>query len=55
MCQCADCGSGMSGVVIKRKVNQKGYDCSRYRQFGTNACHCHEIKEKDILIQLKEL
>lgn len=54
MCQCADCGSGMSGVVIKRKIKQKGYDCSKYRQFGTKACHCHEVKENDILIHLKE-
>ena len=54
MCECADCGSGMSGVVIKRKVKQKGYDCSKYRQFGTKACHCHEVKENDILIHLKE-
>ena len=54
MCQCADCGSGMSGIIIKRKVREKGYDCSRYRQYSTKACHCHEIKEKDILIHLKE-
>lgn len=54
MCECADCGSGMSGVVIKRKAKQKGYDCSKYRQFGTKSCHCHEVKENDILIHLKE-
>ena len=54
MCVCNDCGSGMSGVIIKRKVKEKGYDCSRYRQYSTKACHCHEIKEKDILIHLKE-
>ena len=54
MCICNDCGSGMSGVTIKRKVTEKGYDCSKYRQFSTKACHCHEIKEKDILIHLKE-
>ena len=54
MCECSDCGSGMSGVMIKRKVNEKGYDCSKYRQFSTKACHSHEIKEKDILIHLKE-
>ncbi len=54
MCQCEDCGSGMSGIVIRRKVKEKGYDCSRYRQFSTKACHCHEVKEKDILIHLKE-
>ncbi len=54
ICECADCGSGMSGIVIKRKVHQKGYDCSRYRQFSTKACHSHEIKEKDILNHLKE-
>ena len=44
----------MSGIMIKRKVAEKGYDCSKYRQFGTKACHCHEVKEKDILIHLKE-
>ena len=54
MCICSDCGSGMSGIMIKRKAMEKGYDCSKYRQFGTNACHCHEVKEKDILIHLKE-
>ena len=54
MCQCSDCGSGMSGIMIKRKVKEKGYDCSQYRQFSTKACHCHEVKEKDILIHLKE-
>jgi hypothetical protein len=45
----------MSGIVIKRKVKEKGYDCSKYRQFSTKACHCHEVKEKDILIHLKEI
>ena len=54
MCVCNDCGSGMSGIIIKRKVKEKGYDCSIYRQYSTKACHCHEIKEKDILIHLKE-
>lgn len=42
------------GIMIKRKVKEKGYDCSKYRQFSTKACHCHEVKEKDILIHLKE-
>lgn len=54
MCVCNDCGSGMSGIMIKRKVTKKGYDCSKYRQFGTKACLCHEVKEKDILNHLKE-
>lgn len=54
MCICNDCGSGMSGIMLKRKVAEKGYDCSKYRQFGTKACHCHEVKEKDILIHLRE-
>ena len=54
MCICEECGSGMSGMVIKRKVKEKGYDCSRYRQYGKKECYCHEIKEKDILIHLKE-
>ena len=54
MCICNDCGSGMSGIMLRRKVNEKGYDCSKYRQFGTKACHCHEVKEKDMLIHLKE-
>ena len=54
MCVCGDCGSGMSGITIKRKVKEKGYDCSKYRKYSTKACHCHEIKEKDILIHLKE-
>ena len=54
MCQCADCGAGMSGILIKRKIREKGYDCSKYRQFGIKVCHCHEVKEKDILIHLKE-
>ena len=54
MCVCNECGSGMSGMTIKRKVREKGYDCSRYRQYSTKACNCHEVKEKDILIHLKE-
>ena len=54
MCICNNCESGMSGVIIKRKVPEKGYECSKYRQYGTKVCHCHEIKEKDILTHLKE-
>lgn len=54
MCVCNECGSGMSGIIIKRKVHEKGYDCSRYRQYSTKACNCHEIKEREILIHLKE-
>ena len=54
MCECQDCGYGMSGIMIKRKVPEKGYDCSKYRQYGTRACCCHEVKEKDISIHLKE-
>ena len=54
MCICSECDSGMSGIMLKRKVTEKGYDCSRYRQFGTKACHCHEVKERDILNHLKE-
>lgn len=54
MCVCNECGSGMSGMIIKRKNKEKGYDCSKYRQYSTKACNCHEIKEKDILIHLKE-
>ena len=54
MCVCNECGSGMSGITIKRKVKEKGYDCSKYRQYSTKACNCHEVKEKDILIHLKE-
>ena len=54
MCECQECGSGMSGIMIKRKIPEKGYDCSKYRQYGTKACCCHEVKEKDILIHLKE-
>ena len=54
MCVCNECGSGMSGITIKRKVREKGYDYSRYRQYGIKTCHCHEIKEKDIMIHLNE-
>ena len=54
MCVCNECGSGMAGITIKRKVKDKGYDCSKYRQYSTKACNCHEVKEKDILIHLKE-
>lgn len=54
LCKCKDCGSGMSGITIKRKIQEKGYDCSKYRQYSTKACHCHEVKEKDILIHLKQ-
>ena len=54
MCQCGDCGSGVSGMVVKRKVREKGYECTKYREFGAKVCVCHEIKEKDILMHLKE-
>lgn len=37
----------MSGIMLKRKVAEKGYDCSKYRQFGTKSCHCHEVKENE--------
>lgn len=39
---------------MNRKQKQKGYECSRYRTYGKARCKCHEIKEKDIIIHLKE-
>ena len=54
LCECGDCGSGVSGIIIKRKEKEKGYECSKYREYGRKVCICHEIKEKDILIHLKE-
>ena len=54
MCQCGDCGSGVSGMIVKRKVREKGYECTKYREYGAKVCVCHEIKEKDILMHLKE-
>lgn len=54
MCECGECGSGVSGIMIRRKVKEKGYECSKYREYGAKGCCCHEIKEKDMLIQLKE-
>lgn len=54
LCECAECGSGVSGMMIRRKIKAKGYDCSRYRSYGRKGCVCHEIRESDILFQLKE-
>ena len=53
-CRCGDCGFGVSGITITRKNSQKGYECSQYRTYGKARCKCHEIKEIDILIHLKE-
>ena len=53
-CKCGDCGFGASGITITRKNSQKGYECSQYRTYGKARCKCHEIKEIDILIHLKE-
>ena len=52
--RCGDCGFGASGITMNRKQNQKGYECSQYRTYGKARCKCHEIKESDIIIHLKE-
>ena len=39
---------------MNRKQKQKGYECSQYRTYGKARCKCHEIKESDIVIHLKE-
>ncbi len=39
---------------MNRKQKQKGYECSQYRTYGKARCKCHEIKENDIIIHLKE-
>lgn len=39
---------------MNRKQKQKGYECSQYRTYGKTRCKCHEIKEADIVIHLKE-
>ena len=52
--RCGDCGFGVSGITINRKQKQKGYECSQYRTYGKARCKCHEIKESDIIIHLKE-
>ena len=39
---------------MNRKQKQKGYECSQYRTYGKTRCKCHEIKESDMLIHLKE-
>ena len=49
-----DCGFGVSGITMNRKQKQKGYECSQYRTYGKVRCKCHEIKESDIIIHLKE-
>lgn len=54
LCECLDCGFGICGIQIKRKVNQNGYDCTNYITYGTKRCSCHEIKESTILFHLKE-
>ena len=52
--RCGDCGFGVSGITMNRKQKQKGYECSQYRTYGKARCRCHEIKESDIIIHLKE-
>ena len=52
--RCGDCGFGVSGITMNRKQKQKGYECSQYRTYGKSRCKCHEIKESDILIHLKQ-
>ena len=52
--RCGDCGFGVSGITINRKQKQKGYECSQYRTYGKTRCKCHEIKECDIVIHLKD-
>ena len=54
MVKCGDCGFGVSGITINRKQKQKGYECSQYRSYGKTRCKCHEIKESDMIIHLKE-
>ncbi len=39
---------------MNRKQKQKGYECSQYRTYGKSRCKCHEIKESDMIIHLKE-
>ena len=39
---------------MNRKQKQKGYECSGYRTYGKARCKCHEIKESDMIIHLKE-
>ena len=54
LCRCGDCNSGVSGITIKRKDLQKGYECSQYRTYGKERCKCHEIKEMDMLIHYRQ-
>lgn len=39
---------------MNRKQKQQGYECSQYRTYGKARCKCHEIKQSDIIIHLKE-
>lgn len=39
---------------MNRKQKQKGYECSQYRTYGKARCKCHEIRETDIIIHLKQ-
>ena len=52
--KCGDCGFGVSGIKMNRKQKQKGYECSQYRTYGKSRCKCHEIKESDMIIHLKQ-
>lgn len=52
--RCGDCGFGVSGITMNRKQKQKGYECSQYRTYGKARCKCHEIKESDMIIHLKQ-
>lgn len=39
---------------MNRKQKQKGYECSQYRTYGKARCKCHEIKESDMIVHLKQ-
>ena len=54
LCRCADCGMAVSGIMTKRKIPKKAYECNQYKTYGTKRCKVHEILEEDIYVQFKE-
>lgn len=54
LCKCAECGMSASGMVLRRKNNDKAYECNDYKKYGTKRCKGHEILEEDMWFQFKD-
>jgi DNA invertase Pin-like site-specific DNA recombinase len=45
---CGDCGAFMTGIADGRD-RHKAYICSKYKEYGTDACYRNTIQEKSLL------